>query len=178
LDKITGDKNTAPPKPPTPGKPVSIVIELKDLSPEKQAELYEAAIRKYGSPEAARKWVAPPGRSKHNAGLAVDFANAQGSLLRDASSREAQWIRENAGRFGLDVPMSWEPWQVELAGARGQRPQPQPQSNAFAAMAPGQPPANALAVPPAPEPPRVQFAALDPRAFMVAQQPVNLLGFV
>ncbi|MCL6286014.1 D-alanyl-D-alanine carboxypeptidase family protein [Ruegeria sp. 2012CJ41-6] len=92
-------------------------------SPELQGRLYEAALKKYGSPEAARKWVAPPGRSQHNHGTAIDFAGADGGLLRDANSREAQWIARNASRFGLDVPMNWEPWQVELAGARGGQPQ-------------------------------------------------------
>lgn len=99
--------------------PQALKITSAYRSPEVQARLYQQALAKYGSPQAARKWVAPPGRSKHNAGLAVDFANAQGSLLRDPKSREAQWIAQNVGRFGLAAPMSWEPWQVELAGARG-----------------------------------------------------------
>lgn len=94
--------------------PGALKITSAYRSPELQAQLYQDAIAKYGSEQAARKWVAPPGRSKHNSGLAVDFANSQGSLLRDADSREAQWIAQNAGRFGLSVPMSWEPWQVEL----------------------------------------------------------------
>jgi hypothetical protein len=152
--------------------PGALKITSAYRSPEKQAELYEAAIRKYGSPEAARKWVAPPGRSKHNAGLAVDFANAQGSLLRDASSREAQWIRENAGRFGLDVPMSWEPWQVELAGARGQSGAPgAPSVNALA----GQMPPEAAQEPQerAPDPFRMADMRQDPRAFM---RPQNALA--
>jgi hypothetical protein len=88
-------------------------------SPEVQARLWEQALAKYGSPEAARKWVAPPGHSQHNRGTAVDFGNAQGGLLRDANSPEARWLAENAGNFGLAVPMSWEPWQIEPAGARG-----------------------------------------------------------
>jgi hypothetical protein len=87
-------------------------------SPEVQAQLWENALATYGSEEAARKWVAPPGRSQHNRGTAVDFAGP-GGLLRDANSPEAQWLAANAGRFGLDIPMSWEPWQVEMAGARG-----------------------------------------------------------
>jgi LAS superfamily LD-carboxypeptidase LdcB len=37
-------------------------------SPERQAFLFDRAVRKYGSVEAARKWVAPPGKSMHNAG--------------------------------------------------------------------------------------------------------------
>lgn len=99
--------------------PRALTITSAYRSPELQAQLYNDAVVKYGSPEAARKWVAPPGRSKHNHGLAVDFADASGRMLRDPNSREAQWIKANAGRFGLDVPMSWEPWQVELAGSRG-----------------------------------------------------------
>jgi uncharacterized protein YcbK (DUF882 family) len=98
--------------------PNALSITSAYRSPEKQAELYEAALKKYGSPAAARKWVAPPGRSMHNKGLAVDFGAAGGGLLRDPNSREAQWLKANATKFGLDVPMSWEPWQVELAGAR------------------------------------------------------------
>lgn len=113
-------------------------------SPEVQAGLWENALAKYGSPEAARKWVAPPGRSRHNMGLAVDFAGP-GGLLRDANSLEARWIAANAARFGLDVPMDWEPWQVELAGARGEgvpqnalasQPDRQAQFNALASMIP------------------------------------------
>ena len=98
--------------------PNALSITSAYRSPEKQAELYEAALKKYGSPAAARQWVAPPGRSMHNKGLAVDFGAAGGGLLRDPNSREAQWLKANATKFGLDVPMSWEPWQVELAGAR------------------------------------------------------------
>ena len=98
--------------------PNALSITSAYRSPEKQAELYEAALKKYGSPAAARKWVAPPGGSMHNKGLAVDFGAAGGGLLRDPNSREAQWLKANATKFGLDVPMSWEPWQVELAGAR------------------------------------------------------------
>jgi hypothetical protein len=99
--------------------PDALKITSAYRSPELQAQLFDAAVAKYGSPEAARKWVAPPGQSMHNKGLAVDFAGPSGGLLRDPKSPEAQWIAQNAARFGLAVPMSWEPWQVELAGARG-----------------------------------------------------------
>lgn len=85
-------------------------------SPELQAQLYNNALNKYGSPEAARKWVAPPGRSRHNTGQAADL-KFNGVRL-DQSPEAAAWVRENASNYGLDVPMSWEPWQVELAGAR------------------------------------------------------------
>lgn len=87
-------------------------------SPELQAQLYEKALAKYGSPSAARKWVAPPGRSQHNSGNAADL-KFNGARIDQADPAVAAWIRETAPRYGLAVPMSWEPWQVELAGARG-----------------------------------------------------------
>jgi hypothetical protein len=124
---------------------VNLRITSAYRSPEVQARLWENALAKYGSAEAARKWVAPPGKSQHNMGTAVDFAGP-GGLLRDANSPEAQWLRANAGRFGLDIPMDWEPWQVELAGARAGQPSnaltqapqmdPMQQFNALASMMP------------------------------------------
>ena len=101
------------------GFPLQITSAYR--SPELQGQLYEAAIQKYGSPEAARKWVAPPGKSKHNTGQAVDFA-LNGGLLRDANSPAAKWVSENAANYGLSVPMSWEPWQVEPMGSRDAAP--------------------------------------------------------
>ena len=51
----------------------AISINSGYRSPERQAQLFADAVRKYGSPEAARKWVAPPGRSFHNHGVASDL---------------------------------------------------------------------------------------------------------
>jgi hypothetical protein len=157
--------------------PGALKITSAYRSVEKQRELWEAALRRYGSPEAARRWVAPPGRSQHNHGTAVDFAGP-GGLLRDANSREARWLAENAARFGLAVPMSWEPWQVELAGARARpaggaqaAPAAGPAMNAPAAAG-----ANALAAAaPAQTPPPFEMrrSRLDPRAF---QQDWNALA--
>lgn len=81
-------------------------------SVERQAQLFAGAVKKYGSEAAARKWVAPPGRSNHNRGLAADL-DYSGS----ASARE--WVHQNASRYGLKFPMSHENWHIELAGARG-----------------------------------------------------------
>jgi len=80
-------------------------------SNERQAELFQAAVAKYGSPEAARKWVAPPGNSQHNHGNAAD--------LKFGSDAAREWVHANAGQFGLAFPLSHEPWHVEYAGARG-----------------------------------------------------------
>jgi len=148
-------------------------------SPEVQARLYEAALAKYGSPEAARKWVAPPGRSQHNRGTAIDFA-VNGSLIRDPSSPEAQWLRENASQYGLELPMEWEPWQVELAGARnGSAPPPMRAtqgrnalSDALPANDSPQGPANVLAAPSLPD------LMQDPEAFQSApRNALSTLGF-
>lgn len=80
-------------------------------SPERQQQLWDQALAKYGSPEAARKWVAPPGRSQHNHGNAADL-----KFMNDAAR---QWVHQNAGQFGLAFPLSNENWHIELAGARG-----------------------------------------------------------
>src|SRR6266545_3529036 len=42
-------------------------------SAERQNQLWQAALVKYGSPEAARRWVAPPQGSAHGSGRAVDL---------------------------------------------------------------------------------------------------------
>ena len=70
-----------------------------------QAELYAAAVAKYGEAEAGN-WAAPPGRSKHGHGLAADIGG------------DWDWLKANAAAFGLWLPMDWEPWHVELAGSR------------------------------------------------------------
>ncbi|UCA47739.1 M15 family metallopeptidase [Pseudochrobactrum sp. XF203] len=85
-------------------------------SPERQAQLWQDALQKYGSPEKARKWVAPPGRSNHNHGHAVD--------LKYLDPSATTWAHENAGRFGLAFPLSNENWHIELAGRRGGKPDP------------------------------------------------------
>ena len=87
-------------------------------SPELQARLYQDALAKYGSEAEARKWVAPPGRSKHNEGLAADLkwnGTRIDQLPEDHPAR--LWLSSNVGRHGLEQRMSWEPWQVEYAGS-------------------------------------------------------------
>ena len=80
-------------------------------SPDRQAQLWQQALAKYGSAEAARKWVAPPGRSKHNHGAAVD--------LKYLSPEATKWAHANAGQFGLRFPLGNENWHIEPIGARG-----------------------------------------------------------
>lgn len=76
----------------------------------RQAELYAGAVEKYGSPEAARQWVLPPGESEHVRGAAVDVGPAEG----------ARWLEEHGVGFGLCRRYDNEPWHFErLAAAVG-----------------------------------------------------------
>lgn len=79
-------------------------------STKRQAELWSEALEKYGSPEAARKWVAPPGSSQHEKGLAAD--------LRFASPQAREEAHRRAGEFGLTFPLRNENWHIEPIGGR------------------------------------------------------------
>lgn len=78
-------------------------------SVERQAQLWANALKKYGSEKAARKWVAPPGKSNHGRGIAADLGPGPGVSKDQAYAL----IRQLAPKFGLHTPMSWEPWHVE-----------------------------------------------------------------
>lgn len=76
---------------------------------EEQTYLWENAVATYG-PDEARNWVAPPGSSNHNHGVAADLSY---------ETEDAQdWAHANAARFGLVFPMEWEPWHIEPIGVR------------------------------------------------------------
>ena len=98
-----------------------IKIQSGFRSVERQQELWAAAVAKYGSEEAARKWVAPPGKSYHNKGTAADLNYAGGGMSGSSAEANAarQWAHQNAVRFGLQFPLGNEAWHVEPAGQRG-----------------------------------------------------------
>lgn len=63
--------------------------------------------------------AAPPGRSNHEKGTAIDFVFEGGQ-----EGPVAKWVHANAARFGLKFPMltrakgrKYEPWHGEMAGA-------------------------------------------------------------
>lgn len=80
-------------------------------SHERQQQLWDAAVKKYGSEEAADDWVARPGHSNHEKGIAADLQ------FGNAAARE--WVHGHARQFGLFFPMDWEPWHIEPLGSRG-----------------------------------------------------------
>ena len=81
---------------------VSVVSGYRSMEAQKQ--LWEQALQKYGSAEAARKWVAPPGSSEHNFGMAAD--------LRFASDAARSQAHATAGQYGLNFRMANEPWHI------------------------------------------------------------------
>jgi hypothetical protein len=85
-------------------------------SVERQRAIWAQALQRYGSPEAARRWVAPPGGSVHHTGRAVDLSLG---LPLDSSNVDRmrllpvwRWLTCNAARFGF-APYSREPWHWE-----------------------------------------------------------------
>lgn len=84
--------------------------------PETQRRLWEDALKKYGSPEKARKWVAPPGGSPHQSGRAIDFhlggRNNSENVTALRGLPAYHWMVQNAQRFGF-YPYTTEPWHWE-----------------------------------------------------------------
>jgi hypothetical protein len=78
-------------------------------SPAEQSALWSEALERYGSPEVADDWVAPPGSSMHERGLAVDLGG------------DLELAERLAAELGLPLhrPLSNEPWHFELVGSRG-----------------------------------------------------------
>ena len=86
----------------TTGQKIQINTAYRDSK--EQAELF----KKYGSPRAA-----PPGRSKHEVGLAFDINSA------DANKAVGLGLFE---KFGFARPVSAEAWHIEAKEARGGSP--------------------------------------------------------
>jgi D-alanyl-D-alanine carboxypeptidase len=85
----------------------------------KQQQMYDAAVRRYGSDRAARRWVLPPQESTHVRGLAVDL----GTPATDA------WLAGHGAAFGLCRAYAQEPWHFEyrpdwIAASGGRCPRP------------------------------------------------------
>lgn len=81
---------------------------------ERQAELFENAIKKYGSESEAAKWVLPPAYSHHPQGLALDI-NYPGD------PDGAKWLENNGYRFGLCRVYANEWWHFEGVIAPGEK---------------------------------------------------------
>ncbi len=96
-------------------KPLLLIVSGY-RSPERQKRLWRRALEKYGSPQKARKWVAPPGGSPHQTGRAVDLylggKNSSANVRRLRNQPAYKWLVANAAQFGF-YPYRREPWHWE-----------------------------------------------------------------
>jgi D-alanyl-D-alanine carboxypeptidase len=74
-----------------------------------QEDLFAQAVVTYGSEEAAREFVAPPTRSKHVTGDAVDIGPLDAQF----------WLMEHGSKYGLCQTYANERWHFELATTPG-----------------------------------------------------------
>ena len=94
---------------------------------EDQMQLYYHKLQIYGA-DVVDDWVAYPGHSEHQTGLALDVAAyAPGGIERPfAYTLESQWLAENAHRFGFiirypqgreeETGVMFEPWHIRYVG--------------------------------------------------------------
>jgi hypothetical protein len=141
-------------------------------SPEVQRRLWLASDRTGHS-------VAAPGHSMHNQGLAADLYGfgLKGGPQVDQATKD--WVHQNAAKFGLTFPMSYEPWHIQpMKGATMATPDP----NATASISPTatalyQPhfrqPTAAQAAPPQPDPANMTSPSAAPGASAAAPMPVS-----
>lgn len=82
----------------------------------RQEQLYRSAVERHGPDQP---WVAAPGRSEHQLGLAADLADGAMQQVLEVGfgdTPEGRWLRENCRRFGFRI--SYTPDTVEGTGIR------------------------------------------------------------
>jgi zinc D-Ala-D-Ala carboxypeptidase len=92
------------------GDGVEFVVDSGWRSAEYQEQLLREAVLKYGSEEAAARWVAAPNTSAHVSGDAVDIGPAGA----------AAWLSEHGAAYGLCQIYANEPWHYELRREAGE----------------------------------------------------------
>jgi LAS superfamily LD-carboxypeptidase LdcB len=93
-----------------------------------QESLFRKAVAKYGSEDAAVRWVGRPGHSEHHTGLVVDLGEEE-SPACDVEppfekTRAFRWLQKNAMRFGFELSYPfdnpqgahYEPWHWRFVG--------------------------------------------------------------
>lgn len=75
-------------------------------------QLWQDAVRRYGSEAAASKWVARPYTSRHGTGKAADVGVGS---FGGANLFSYPGARTACARHRVVQPMSWEPWHAEMA---------------------------------------------------------------
>lgn len=92
-----------------------------------QTKVYNNSIKNKGQ-EHTNSYVAKPGESEHQTGLAMDVATLEFSNLDDkfSDTKEAKWLHENMHKYGfiLRYPKgkenitgyNYEPWHIRYVG--------------------------------------------------------------
>lgn len=91
---------------------------------QRQEEIFEASITRAGI-EHTRKYIAPPGGSEHQTGLALDVSTATLNYELEpefGATKEGIWLRSHAPLFGFIIrypkdkehitEFSYEPWHI------------------------------------------------------------------
>ena len=93
-----------------------------------QEALFLKAVAKYGSEDAAARWVARPGHSEHHTGLAIDLGDGENAACDIEppfeKTRTFDWLQKNAARFGFELSfprnnprgVNYEPWHWRFIG--------------------------------------------------------------
>lgn len=98
---------------------------------ETQKGLYEERVSQRGKKEAD-KYVAEPGSSEHQTGLAVDVTNklgSKGQLQQDfGQTKEGKWLKSNCHKYGFIIRYpygkekitgyNYEPWHIRYVGKK------------------------------------------------------------
>lgn len=86
---------------------VTLLVSSAYRSYEYQAGVWDRGVKAEGEAATAAS-IAPPGRSQHQLGMAVDFGSIDDSF---AGTRASRWLVANAGRYGfsLSYPKGFEP---------------------------------------------------------------------
>lgn len=98
---------------------VTLTLTSGWRSADEQQVLVDEAVATYGSVEEAHRWVLPPEKSAHVAGLAIDVGPMDGAL----------WLGERAADLGLCRTYDNEWWHFEPMPADGVCPVPYPDSS-------------------------------------------------
>jgi hypothetical protein len=86
------------------GDGIEFFVDSGWRSPAYQSQLLREAVSKYGSEQAAARWVATPDTSPHVSGDAIDIGPS------DATA----WLSVHGAEYGLCQIYRNEPWHYEL----------------------------------------------------------------
>ena len=104
---------------------LNISITSAYRSYDEQRELYNTYLKLYGK-SYVDKYVALPGHSEHQTGLAIDLESLECDIFRN--SKEYLWVRENAHNYGFIIRYqkgkekitgySAEEWHIRYVGKK------------------------------------------------------------